>query len=128
MTMPAMDGTTAAADGTRGRWLARLSLALAGVAVAIVAAFAGLKSLAMLAVGVGALAVGLAAAFAFLSRRGVLRWLALAVFALAPIVVIVVYAFAGLLWVALVSAAAWPGAMAPGCGTSPRPGNPAQAR
>jgi diacylglycerol kinase family enzyme len=102
-----MGGTTAAADGTRGRWLARLSLALAGVAVAVVAVFAGLKSVAMLAVGVGALAVGLAAAFVFLSRRGVLRWLALAVFALAPVVVIVVYAFAGLLWVALASAAAW---------------------
>jgi len=89
------------------RWLARLSFVLVGLAVVILAVFAGLKSIAMLAVGLGAGAVGLAAAFFFLSRRGVWRWLALVVVVLAPIAVIVVYAFAGLLWVAMVSAAAW---------------------
>jgi len=89
------------------RWLARLSFALAGAAVAVLLAFAGVKSVAMLAVGVAAAVVGLAAAYVFLSRRGVVRWLALAVFVLAPIAVIVVYAFKDLLWVALVSAAAW---------------------
>jgi diacylglycerol kinase family enzyme len=89
------------------RWLARLSFALAGAAVAVLLAFAGVKSLAMLAVGVAAAVVGLAAAYVFLSRRGVVRWLALAVFVLAPIAVIVVYAVKDLLWVALVSAAAW---------------------
>jgi diacylglycerol kinase family enzyme len=88
-------------------WLARLSLVLIGVAIAILAVFAELRSLAMLAVGLGAAAVTLAAAFFFLSRRGVTRWLSLAVFAAAPIAVIIVYAFAGLLWVALASAAAW---------------------
>jgi diacylglycerol kinase family enzyme len=36
-----------------------------------------------------------------------LRWLALAVFVLAPVAVIVVYAFRDLLWVAIVAAAAW---------------------
>jgi diacylglycerol kinase family enzyme len=51
--------------------------------------------------------VSLAAAFVFLSRRGVLRWLALAVFVLAPVAVVVVYAFRDLLWVAIVAAAAW---------------------
>jgi len=89
------------------RWLARLSFVLMSLAVVILAVFAGLKSIAMLAVGLGAGAVGLAAAFFFLSRRGVWRWLALVVVVLAPIAVIVVYAFAGLLWVAMVSAAAW---------------------
>src|SRR5271165_6547283 len=89
------------------RWLARLSFVLAGTAVAVLLAFAGVKSLAMLAVGVAAAVVGLAAAYVFLSRRGVLRWLALAAFVLAPIAVIVVYAFKDLLWVAVVSAAAW---------------------
>jgi diacylglycerol kinase family enzyme len=94
--------------GTRSQaWLARLSLLFIGVAVAILAVFAELKSLAMLAVGLGAAAVTLAAAFFFLSRRGVMRWLSLVVFVAAPIAVIVVYTFAGLLWVALVSAAAW---------------------
>jgi diacylglycerol kinase family enzyme len=89
------------------RWLARLSFVLAGAAVAVLLAFAGVKSLAMFAVGVAAAVVGLAAAYVFLSRRGVVRWLALAVFVLAPIAVIVVYAVRDLLWVALVSAAAW---------------------
>ena len=51
--------------------------------------------------------VSLAAAYFFLSRRGVWRWLSLAVFVLAPIAVIVVYAFRNLLWVAVVAAAIW---------------------
>ncbi|MGO9078679.1 MAG: diacylglycerol/lipid kinase family protein, partial [Streptosporangiaceae bacterium] len=89
------------------RWLARLSFVLAGLAIVILAVFAGLKSVAMLAVGLGGAAATLAAAFSFLSQRGARRWLSLAVFILAPITVIVVYAFAGLLWVAIVSAAAW---------------------
>ena len=55
----------------------------------------------MLAVGLAAAAVSLAAAFWFLSRRGVLRWLSLALFVAAPIAVIVVYALNSLLWVAL---------------------------
>jgi len=91
----------------RQRWLARLSFALAFLAVAVVLVFAGWKSAAMLGVGMAAAAVSLATAFLVLSRRGVLRWLSLAVFLLAPLTVIVVYAFAGLLWVAAVSAAGW---------------------
>ena len=97
--------------GRRGtpaqRRLARLSLVLAGLAIVILAVVAGLKSLAMLAVGLAAAVVSLAAAYVFLSRRGVWRWLSLAVFVLAPIAVIVVYAFRDLLWVAIVAAAAW---------------------
>ena len=73
----------------------------------ILVLFAGLTSLAMLAVGLAAAAVSLAAAFLFLSRWGIWRWLSLAVFVLAPIAVIVVYAFRGVLWVAIASAAAW---------------------
>jgi diacylglycerol kinase family enzyme len=89
------------------RWLARLSFVLAGLAIAILAVFAGLSSLAMLAVALAAAVVSLAAAYVFLSRRGVLRWLSLAVFVLTPIAVIIVYAFRNLLWVAIVTAAAW---------------------
>jgi diacylglycerol kinase family enzyme len=97
-----------AAGSTRSqRWLARLSFVLAGAAIVIVVVFAELKSLAMLAVGLAAAVVSLAAAFFFLARRGILRWLSLAVFALAPIAVVVVYALYNLLWVALVSAATW---------------------
>src|SRR5690348_6430613 len=91
----------------KSRWLARLSLALAGLAVVILVIFAGLASLAMLAVAVAAAVVSVAAGYVFLARRGVLRWLALAVFVLVPIAVIVVYAFRNLLWVAITAAAAW---------------------
>jgi diacylglycerol kinase family enzyme len=94
-------------DTRSQRWLARLSFVLAGAAIVILGVFAGLKSLTMLAVGLAAAAVTLAAAYFFLSRRGLWRWLSLAVFALAPIAVIVLYASRHLLWVAIVSAAAW---------------------
>jgi diacylglycerol kinase family enzyme len=99
------EGVTPAARWQR--WLARLSFLLAAAAVAIPAIFAGLASFAMLGVGLGAAAVTLAAAYVFLSRRGVRRWVSLAVCVAAPIAVIVVYAFAALLWVAVASAAAW---------------------
>ena len=89
------------------RWLARLSFLWALAAVAIPAVFAGLTSIAMLGLGLGAAAVTLAAAYLFLSRRGARRWLSLVVSVAAPVAVIVVYAFAALLWVALASAAAW---------------------
>ncbi|HJZ27509.1 MAG TPA: diacylglycerol kinase family protein, partial [Streptosporangiaceae bacterium] len=89
------------------RWLARLSFVLAALAIVIPLAFAGLKSLAMVAVGLAAAVVSLASAYVFLSRRGTLRWLSLAVFVLAPVAVIAVYAFRDLLWVAIAAAAAW---------------------
>ena len=92
--------------GTFGqRWLARLAVLFAAAAVVIVPVFAELKSLAMLVVGLVAVAVSIASAYLFLARRGVLRWLSLAVFALTPVAVVVVYAFYSLLWVAAVSAA-----------------------
>jgi diacylglycerol kinase family enzyme len=61
----------------------------------------------MLAVGLVAAVVTLAAAFWFLSRRGALRWLSLALFLVAPATVIAVYALQSLLWVALAGAAGW---------------------
>jgi len=88
-------------------WLARLSFLFVGLAVVFVAVFAELKSLTMLAVGLVGAVVTLAAAFFFLSRRGVWRWLSLAVFVLTPIAVIAVFAFRNLLWVAVVGAAIW---------------------
>ncbi len=94
--------------GTAGqRWLARLAVLLAAAAVVIVPVFAELRSLAMLAVGLVAVAVTIASAYLFLARRGLLRWMSLAIFALAPLAVIGVYAFYSLLWVAAASAAGW---------------------
>jgi len=89
------------------RWLARLSFVLLGLGVVVVGVFAGLKSLVLLAVGLAGVAVSLAAAYLFLSRRGIWRWLSLAVFVLAPVAVIVVYVFQDLLAEAVVLAAAW---------------------
>jgi diacylglycerol kinase family enzyme len=88
-------------------WLARLSFLFVGLAVIFVAVFAELKSLTMLAVGLVGAVVTLAAAYFFLSRRGVWRWLSLAVFVLTPIAVIAVFALRNLLWVAIVGAAIW---------------------
>ena len=88
-------------------WLARLSFLFVGLAIVFVAVFAELKSLTMLAVGLVGAVVTLAAAFFFLSRRGVWRWLSLAVFVLTPIAVIAVFALRNLLWVAVVAAAIW---------------------
>src|SRR6185503_3338545 len=88
-------------------WLARLSFLFVGLAVVFVAVFAELKSLTMLAGGLVGAVVSLAAAYFFLSRRGVWRWLSLAVFVLTPIAVIAVFALRNLLWVAVVAAAIW---------------------
>lgn len=96
------------AQGTPAqRWLARLSFVLAALAVVILVVWAELKSLAMFAVGLAAAVVSVAAAYFFLSRRGVLRWLSLGVFVLVPGAVIVVFAFGGVLWAALVSTGVW---------------------
>jgi diacylglycerol kinase family enzyme len=89
------------------RWLARLSFVLAGLAIVILVVFAELKSLAMFAVGLVAAVVSVAAAYFVLSRRGVVRWLSLGVLVLVPIAVIAIFAFGGVLWVAIVSAGVW---------------------
>ena len=95
-------------EATRSqRWLARLSLVLACLAVVIIVALAGLASFAMVGVGVAGAVITLAAAYLFLSRRGVLRWVSLAVAVLTPIAVIVAHAIAGLLWIAILAAAVW---------------------
>jgi len=97
-----------AAEATRSqRWLAWLSFGLAGLAVAILLVFAGLRSLVMVAVVLVGAAVTLTAAYFFLSRRGVVRWVSAVVVVLAPIGVIVAHAIAGLLWVAILAVAVW---------------------
>jgi diacylglycerol kinase family enzyme len=89
------------------RWLARLSFVLAGLAIVILVVFAELKSLGMFVVGLAAAVVSVAGAYFFLSRRGIVRWLSLGVFVLVPIVVIVDFAVAGVLWAAIASAGVW---------------------
>jgi diacylglycerol kinase family enzyme len=100
--------SAASAQGTPAqRWLARLSFVLAGLAIVILVVFAELKSLGMFVVGLAAAVVSVAAAYFFLSRRGIVRWLSLGVFVLVPIVVIVDFAVAGVLWAATASAGVW---------------------
>jgi diacylglycerol kinase family enzyme len=95
-----------AASGSQ-RLLAWLSFGLAGLAVAILLVFAGLRSLVMVAVVLAGAVVTLTAAYLFLSRRGVVRWVSAAVVVLAPIGVIIAHAVAGVLWVALLAVAVW---------------------
>jgi diacylglycerol kinase family enzyme len=89
------------------RWLARLSLAAAAAAVVVLLAVAGAKSLALVAVGAGGLALTAAGVWWTLSRRGVLRLLALALVVGAPVAVLVLYVLAHLAWLVLLSLALW---------------------
>ena len=89
------------------RWLARLSILLAVTSAVILTFFGDRHSLGILAVGLVSVVVSLAAAFWFLAGRGIARWLALALVILSPAAAIAGYALVGLLWVAILAAAAW---------------------
>jgi diacylglycerol kinase family enzyme len=92
-------------NATTKRWLARASFALMLAAVVLVLAVAGWHSLAL----VGFAAIGVCAVLAggywFLANRGVLRWLALVLVIAAPVVILVAFVAASLLWVAVVAVA-----------------------
>jgi diacylglycerol kinase family enzyme len=94
---PAQPATTAQ------KWLARLAFLLAFASAASLILLAGPQSLAMVLVGVVGVVAFVAGAYWFLAERGVLRWAAAALAVVAPIVVLVLYIQAGLLWVALLS-------------------------
>ena len=86
------------------RWLARLAILAAFTAVAV-AVVGGWKSLGILICGVIGVALTLAGAWWFMSRRGVVRWLAAALAVAAPILVIVLYISRHSLWTILVAIA-----------------------
>ena len=95
----------------RQRWLARLAFAAAFAAAVVLLVAAGLRgSIALLVVATVGLALALAAAWWFLTRRGVLRWLAATLVLAAPLTVALMYVRAGLLWLVLLCAALWAGA------------------
>jgi diacylglycerol kinase family enzyme len=109
------------------RWLARLAF-VAAFAAFLVLVIGGRSSIAVLTVGVLGLALTLAGAWWFLSKRGVVRWLA-AVLALAsPIFVIWFYISRNLLWavvlVLVLAAAAGASATAALMRASPPAGMP----
>lgn len=89
------------------RWLARLSILLAVASAVILTFFGDRHSLGILAVGLASVVVSLVAAFWFLAGRGIVRWLSLALLVLSPAGAIAGYALAGLLWPAILAAAAW---------------------
>ncbi|RZL23146.1 MAG: diacylglycerol kinase [Rhodococcus sp. (in: high G+C Gram-positive bacteria)] len=88
---------------SKQRWLARAAVAAAFAAVVVLLVFAGLKTLMLLIMGVGAVVVSVVAAYWFLTSRGFVRWFALAIGVLTPIVVLVFLIRANLLAVVLVT-------------------------
>jgi hypothetical protein len=87
------------------RWLARAALPLMVASAAVLIGLADLGSLVMAAVAVVAACLVAAGGYWFLAHRGVVRWLALGLVVLVPIVVLVVFALNHLVWVAVVSVA-----------------------
>jgi diacylglycerol kinase family enzyme len=87
------------------RWLARLSILLTAGSLAILIAFSDGHGAGLIVGGVAGLCVVLAGAYWFLARRGVVRWVALALAVLAPVGLLALYASRHVLWVAIVSLA-----------------------
>lgn len=114
------------------RWLARLSLLLWLAAAVVLIGFAGLSSLVMVGIGVAGVCLLVAGGYWFLAHRGVLRWLAVTVVILTPAAMVGLYAWRGLLWVALLSLAlavlglmAARASLTTGTETAAMPGRPA---
>jgi diacylglycerol kinase family enzyme len=88
------------------RWLARLALATAAAAVLVPLVAIGFKaSLAVTLTGVVGLALTAAGVWWALTNRGLVRWLAITLAVLAPLVVLVLFTSRDLLWVVLVALA-----------------------
>ena len=86
------------------RWLARLALVAAAAAVLVPLAAIGFRaSLAVVITGVVGLALTAAGVWWALTHKGLVRWLAVTVAVLAPLVVLVLYTSRDLLWVVLVA-------------------------
>lgn len=88
---------------TKRRWLARAAFALILAAAAVMVGFADLASLSMVAVGAVGACLVLASGYWFLAHRGPVRWLAFGVLIGAPVAVLVIFAWHGVLWVGVVS-------------------------
>ena len=86
------------------RWLARLALLAAAAAVLVPLVAIGFRaSLAVTLTGVVGLALTAAGVWWALTHKGLVRWLAVTVAVLAPLVVLVLYTSRDLLWVVLVA-------------------------
>ncbi|MEV5599674.1 diacylglycerol kinase family protein [Streptomyces sp. NPDC052496] len=98
----------------RQQWLARASLAAAAAAVLVLGVFAGIRTFALVGVGLLGLAVTAAAVWWALSRRGVLRVLAVLLALAAPAWVLLKYTEAHLAWVVALAAGLWLAAVGAG--------------
>jgi diacylglycerol kinase family enzyme len=97
------------------RWLARGAVIAAAASVLVPLLAIGFKaSLAVVLTGVVGLALAAAGVWWALTNKGVVRWLAIAVAVLAPLVVLVLYMSRGLLWVVLVGLGLLVGAVVAG--------------
>jgi diacylglycerol kinase family enzyme len=86
------------------RWLARLALVAVAAAVLVPLLAIGFRaSLAVTVTGVVGLALTAAGVWWALTNKGLVRWLAVALAVVAPLVVLVLYIGRGLLWVVLVA-------------------------
>ncbi|SNS97372.1 diacylglycerol/lipid kinase family protein [Rhodococcoides kyotonense] len=91
-------------DEPARRWWARGAFASAVGAGVVPVFFAGLwRTTALLVVVLVGVVVIVACLYWFLTRRGALRWMALGIAVLAPIVVVALFVRADLLWVVLAS-------------------------
>ncbi|MGW2617435.1 diacylglycerol/lipid kinase family protein [Streptomyces sp. NPDC001500] len=89
------------------RWSARLALAAGLAAVVILLVFAGVKGIALLGVGLAGSGIAAASLWWALTLRGIGRLLAFTLAAVAPLAVLALDVWAGLLWVVLVALALW---------------------
>ncbi|RSS90535.1 diacylglycerol kinase [Streptomyces sp. WAC05292] len=93
---------------------ARLALLAGAAALLVMLLFAGYRSILLVAAGLVGVAATAAAAWLVLAHRGPVRWLGLLAVAAVPVLLVVSYVHAGLLWVVLCSAALWMAAVAAG--------------
>jgi diacylglycerol kinase family enzyme len=86
------------------RWQARLAFVAAAAAVLVAPLVGGFGTgLALALVGLAGLALTAAGVWWALTNKGLVRWLAVALAVVAPLVVLVLYTSRGLLWVVLVA-------------------------
>lgn len=98
----------------RQRGLARCAFLAAAAAIVLILVAGVRATIGLALVGTAGTAVGLAGAWWFLSRRGLVRWIAGVVVILAPLMVVILYARAQLVWFVVVFAVLW--LIALGCG------------
>ncbi|MEV6406259.1 diacylglycerol/lipid kinase family protein [Streptomyces bobili] len=96
------------------RWTARLALGAGTAALLVLLLVAGFSSILLVAVGVVGVALAAAGAWWVLTRTGWKRLLAVVLTVAAPLVVLVLYTAAGLLWVVLLSIVLWAFAVSAG--------------